>query len=99
MQRPPARPTSFSVIDINTVFIAVNEASGCAYPFTAWSTPNSNPLRDRLHLPGNDDAIRSCARDRPRDIGRLRCDRLSRPSGPRRSAHGQESEEKARARA
>ncbi len=90
-------PDAMFVIDLKTEAIAVKEAQRLRIPIIGLVDTNCDPDGIDFVIPGNDDAIRSCALDhqghRP---GRLRGAR--RVPRRRRSARARKAEERARLR-
>ena len=97
MQRPP---DAVFVIDLKTEAIAVKEAQRLRIPIIGLVDTNCDPEGIDFVIPGNDDAIRSCAAITQGDR-RRRLRRATACSGPRRSAlrlerERREAEERAR---
>ena len=80
-------PDAVFVIDLKTEAIAVREAQRLRIPIIGLVDTNCDPEGIDYVIPGNDDAIRSCARDHEGDRRRGRR-RATACSAPRRSAPG-----------
>ena len=81
MQRPP---DAMFVIDLKTEVIAVREAQRLRIPIIGLVDTNCDPDGIDFVIPGNDDAISSCARHHPRDRRRRPRGRLAFAAEPRR---------------
>ncbi len=78
-------PDAMFVIDLKTEAIAVREAQRLRIPIIGLVDTNCDPDGIDFVIPGNDDAIRSCAAV-TRAIGDVVAGRATACSGPRRSA-------------